>query len=232
MSYYSIIQHKAAGSTMNDGAGVKGCTATHPLVLFHSWTGHWTVSMFSAIQQWSDGCLASTPGAVFSLICLPSRGYNLSHGWKSKCLSFQESSLKYLSLHTCIISMRWVMKEIHRIYWRITFAILVFMSFQSSAHTIPDPNLVEQIAKIKAIDNHSHMKPATADQGYSGPQDWPCSHCWNRPLKRRHQPQLSQLTTEAIQTRNVSANRSFSPFLDRSKPAFSTNLRRQSHRTL
>jgi hypothetical protein len=37
-------------------------------------------------------------------------------------------------------------------------------SFQSNAHTIPDPTLVEQISRIKAIDNHSHMRPATADQ--------------------------------------------------------------------
>jgi len=57
------------------------------------------------------------------------------------------------------------MKKIHRIYWQLTFTIFVFMSFQSSAHTIPDPNLVEQIAKIRAIDNHSHMRPATANQG-------------------------------------------------------------------
>jgi len=57
------------------------------------------------------------------------------------------------------------MKEIHRIYWRLTFTILVFMSFQSSAHTIPDPNLVEQIAKIKAIDNCSYMWSPTPNQG-------------------------------------------------------------------
>ncbi|UCE47279.1 MAG: hypothetical protein JSW47_16950, partial [Phycisphaerales bacterium] len=57
------------------------------------------------------------------------------------------------------------MREIHLIYWRLTFTILVFLSFQSSAQTIPDPNLVEQIAKIKAIDNHSHMRPAYANQG-------------------------------------------------------------------
>ncbi|MFX0202854.1 MAG: ankyrin repeat domain-containing protein [Candidatus Hodarchaeota archaeon] len=57
------------------------------------------------------------------------------------------------------------MKETHRIYWLLTFTISIFISFQSSAQTIPDPNLVEQIANIKAIDNHSHMKPATAYQG-------------------------------------------------------------------
>jgi ankyrin repeat protein/predicted TIM-barrel fold metal-dependent hydrolase len=57
------------------------------------------------------------------------------------------------------------MKEKHRIYWRLTFTIVVFISFQSSAQTIPDPNLVEQIAKIKAIDNHSHILPATDNQG-------------------------------------------------------------------
>jgi len=57
------------------------------------------------------------------------------------------------------------MKETHRICWLLTFTISIFISFQSSAQTIPDPNLVEQIAKIKAIDNHSHMRPATANQG-------------------------------------------------------------------
>ncbi len=57
------------------------------------------------------------------------------------------------------------MKEINQNYWQLAFTIFVFISFQSSAHTIPDPNLVEQIAKIKAIDNHSHMRPATANQG-------------------------------------------------------------------
>jgi len=57
------------------------------------------------------------------------------------------------------------MKKVPRVYWRLTFTISILISFQSSAHTIPDPNLVEQIAKIKAIDNHSHMKPATANQG-------------------------------------------------------------------
>ncbi|MHC4510458.1 MAG: ankyrin repeat domain-containing protein [Planctomycetota bacterium] len=57
------------------------------------------------------------------------------------------------------------MRGTHRIYWRLTFTICVLVSFQSSAHTIPDPDLIEQIAKIKAIDNHSHMRPATAYQG-------------------------------------------------------------------
>jgi len=57
------------------------------------------------------------------------------------------------------------MKKTHRIYWLLTFTISIFISFQSSAQTIPDPNLVEQIANIKAIDNHSHMRPATANQG-------------------------------------------------------------------
>jgi ankyrin repeat protein/predicted TIM-barrel fold metal-dependent hydrolase len=70
-----------------------------------------------------------------------------------------------------MLSRSQVMKEIKQIYWLSTFTIVFLISFQSSAHTIPDPDLVEQITKIKAIDNHSHMRPATAYQGTEGEPD-------------------------------------------------------------
>jgi len=73
------------------------------------------------------------------------------------------------------------MKEIHRIYWLSTFTIVVLISFQSSAYTIPDPDLVEQIAKIKAIDNHSHMRPATA---YQGTEEEPADLLGQSPFDR------------------------------------------------
>ena len=57
------------------------------------------------------------------------------------------------------------MKKEHRIYCLLSFLILITMFLESCAQTIPDPVLVEQIAKIKAIDNHSHMRPAIANQG-------------------------------------------------------------------
>ncbi len=54
------------------------------------------------------------------------------------------------------------MKKKYRIYCLLSFLIFIIIS---CAQTIPDPVLLEQIAKIKAIDNHSHMSPATANQG-------------------------------------------------------------------
>ncbi len=57
------------------------------------------------------------------------------------------------------------MKKKYRIYCLLSFLILITIFLESCAQTIPDPNLLEQIAKIKAIDNHSHMRPATANQG-------------------------------------------------------------------
>ena len=54
------------------------------------------------------------------------------------------------------------MKKKYRIYCLLSFLIFIVIS---CAQTIPDPVLLEQIAKIKAIDNHSHMRPATAYQG-------------------------------------------------------------------
>jgi len=78
------------------------------------------------------------------------------------------------------------MKEIHRIYWLSTFTIFILISFQSSAHTIPDPNLVEQIAKIKAIDNNSHMLPATPNQGTEEePADLLGQPLWDYPVNLR-----------------------------------------------
>ncbi len=57
------------------------------------------------------------------------------------------------------------MKKKYRIYCLLSFLILITIFLESCAQTIPDPVLLEQIAKIKAIDNHSHMRPATANQG-------------------------------------------------------------------
>ncbi len=49
------------------------------------------------------------------------------------------------------------MKKKYRIYCLLSFLIFIIIS---CAQTIPDPVLLEQIAKIKAIDNHCHMVPA------------------------------------------------------------------------
>jgi len=68
------------------------------------------------------------------------------------------------------------MKKKYLIYCLLSFLIFIIISFESCDKTIPepvescgptvpDPVLVEQIAKIKAIDNHSHMLPAYANQG-------------------------------------------------------------------
>jgi ankyrin repeat protein len=57
------------------------------------------------------------------------------------------------------------MKKKYRIYCPLSFLILITIFLESCAQTIPDPVLLEQIAKIKAIDNHSHILPATANQG-------------------------------------------------------------------
>lgn len=80
------------------------------------------------------------------------------------------------------------MEKIYRIYWLLSFMIIVFISFQScvSAQTKPDPFLVEQIAKIKAIDNHSHMLPATAEQGTEEePPDLPGKTDFEYPVSIR-----------------------------------------------
>ncbi|HUU16339.1 MAG TPA: amidohydrolase family protein [Sedimentisphaerales bacterium] len=57
------------------------------------------------------------------------------------------------------------MKKKYRTYYLLSFLILITIFLESCAHTIPDPNLIEQIAKIKAIDNQSMMSPATTNQG-------------------------------------------------------------------
>ncbi|HUU17636.1 MAG TPA: ankyrin repeat domain-containing protein [Sedimentisphaerales bacterium] len=54
------------------------------------------------------------------------------------------------------------MKKKYRICCLLSFLIFIVIS---CAQTIPDSVLLEQIAKIKAIDNHSHILPATANQG-------------------------------------------------------------------
>jgi len=57
------------------------------------------------------------------------------------------------------------MKKKYRAYCLLSFLILITIFLESCAQTIPDPVLLEQIVKIKAIDNHSHMSPATTNQG-------------------------------------------------------------------
>jgi hypothetical protein len=57
------------------------------------------------------------------------------------------------------------MKKKYRIYCLLSFLVFIIISFASCSPTIPDPVLVKQIAKIKVIDNHSHMLPATTNQG-------------------------------------------------------------------
>ncbi|HUU19757.1 MAG TPA: ankyrin repeat domain-containing protein [Sedimentisphaerales bacterium] len=57
------------------------------------------------------------------------------------------------------------MKKKYRIYCPLSFLIFITIFLESCAQTVPDPVLLEQIAKIKAIDNNSHILPATANQG-------------------------------------------------------------------
>ena len=57
------------------------------------------------------------------------------------------------------------MKKKYRIYCVLSFLIFIIIFLGSCAQTIPDPVLLEQIAKIKAIDNCSYMWSPTANQG-------------------------------------------------------------------
>ena len=57
------------------------------------------------------------------------------------------------------------MKKKYRTYCPLSFLILITIFLESCAQKIPDPVLVEQIAKIKAIDNYCIMLRATANQG-------------------------------------------------------------------
>jgi ankyrin repeat protein len=57
------------------------------------------------------------------------------------------------------------MKKEYRTYWLLSFLILITLFLESCAQTIPDPVLLEQIAKIKAIDNCSYMWSPTPNQG-------------------------------------------------------------------
>ena len=56
------------------------------------------------------------------------------------------------------------MKKEYRTYCLLSFLVLITVFLESCAQTIPDPVLLKQIAKIKAIDNHSHMLPVCANQ--------------------------------------------------------------------
>ena len=57
------------------------------------------------------------------------------------------------------------MKKKYRIYCLLSFLILITIFLASCAQPIPDPDLAEQIARIKAIDNYSMMSPPTANLG-------------------------------------------------------------------
>jgi hypothetical protein len=78
------------------------------------------------------------------------------------------------------------MKKKCRICSLLPFLIFITIFLESCAQTIPDPVLVEQIAKIKAIDNHSHMQPATANQGTEEePADLPGQPPFDLPVNLR-----------------------------------------------
>ena len=75
------------------------------------------------------------------------------------------------------------MKKKYLIYCLLSFLIFIIIS---CAQTIPDPVLLEQIAKIKAIDNHSHILPATANQGTEEePADLLGQPLWDYPVNLR-----------------------------------------------
>jgi ankyrin repeat protein len=78
------------------------------------------------------------------------------------------------------------MKKKYRIYCLLSFSILIIIFLESCAQTIPDPVLLEQIVKIKAVDNNSHMLPATANQGSEEePADLLGQPLWDYPVNLR-----------------------------------------------
>ena len=57
------------------------------------------------------------------------------------------------------------MNNRYRICYLSSFLVFVTIFLASCAQTTLDRGLAEQIAKIKAIDNHTHISPAIAGQG-------------------------------------------------------------------
>ena len=77
------------------------------------------------------------------------------------------------------------MKKKYLIYCLLLLSFLIFIII-SCAQTIPDPVLLEQIAKIKAIDNNSHILGATANQGTEEePADLLGQPLWDYPVNLR-----------------------------------------------
>lgn len=78
------------------------------------------------------------------------------------------------------------MKQIYKIYFLLSFLILITIFPLSCAQTIQDPVLLKRIAAIKAIDNHSHVSPATATQGTEEePADLPGKPPFDLPANLR-----------------------------------------------
>ena len=57
------------------------------------------------------------------------------------------------------------MKKEYRTYGLLSFLLLIAIFLESCARTMPDPVLAKQIAKIRAIDNCSHMWSPTPNHG-------------------------------------------------------------------
>jgi len=78
------------------------------------------------------------------------------------------------------------MKKKYQTYWLLSFLILITIFLESCVQTSPDPVLLQQIAKIKAIDNNSHMLPATPNQGAEEePADLLGQPLWDYPVNLR-----------------------------------------------
>jgi ankyrin repeat protein len=71
------------------------------------------------------------------------------------------------------------MKKIYRAYCLLSFFILLTIFLESCAPKIPDPYLLEQIAKIKAIDNYCIMLPATTKEDTD---EEPADLLWQPPF--------------------------------------------------
>ena len=67
------------------------------------------------------------------------------------------------------------MKKKYRTCGLLSFLVFIIVFCGSCAQKIPDPVLVEQISKIKAIDNYCIMLPASTKQGTDEePADFEC----------------------------------------------------------
>jgi ankyrin repeat protein len=71
------------------------------------------------------------------------------------------------------------MKKKYRTCGLLSFLIFIIVFCGSCAQKIPDPVLVEQISKIKAIDNYCIMLPATTKQGTD---EEPADLLWQPPF--------------------------------------------------